>query len=45
MSPKHGGRMALLAQSIHMNYDETLKEINRQAERGFAETETKEVYL
>jgi hypothetical protein len=39
------GRMVLLAQSIEMNYDETIKEIRRQAEKGFDEHESYEVEL
>ena len=44
ITPKHKGRMVLLAQSVKMNYDETLNQIRRTAE-NFEETETKEVWL
>ena len=44
ITPKHKGRMVLLAQSVRMNYDETLKQIQRTAE-NFEESETREVWL
>ena len=44
ITPKHKGRMVLLAQSVRMNYDETLKQIQRTAE-NFEETESKEIWL
>ncbi len=42
-SPKNKDRIVLLAQSIKMNYDETVKEIQRLA-KGFEETETQVFY-
>ena len=42
-SPKNKDRIVLLAQSVKMNYDETVKEIQRLAE-GFEETETQVFY-
>lgn len=42
-APKHKGRMVLLAQSIKMNYDETIKEIERRSHTP-QEVETKYVW-
>lgn len=42
-SPKNKDRIVLLAQSIRMNYDETVKEIQRLAE-GFEESEEQVFY-
>ena len=44
MTPKHKGRMVLLAQSVKMSYDETLNQIRRTAE-NFEETETREIWV
>lgn len=43
-SAKHKGRMVLLAQSVRMNYDETVKEILRKSE-NFEESEGREIWL
>ncbi len=42
-SPKNRDRIVLLAQSVKMNYDETVKEIRNLA-KGFEETETQVFY-
>lgn len=44
-APKHQGRMILLAQSINMNYDETVKEIQRLAEDPDKIEESRYVWL
>ena len=44
ITPRHKGRMVLLAQSVKMNLDETEKAIYSMAE-NFEETETKEVWV
>lgn len=44
-SPKNKDRVVLLAQSVRMNYDETLKEIKRVIKSPEAEVERQEVYL
>jgi len=43
-APKHRGRMVLLAQSIKMNYDETIKEIERRSQNP-EQWETREVWI
>lgn len=43
-SPKNKDRIVLLAQSVRMNYDETLKEIKRVIETSETEVEREEVY-
>jgi hypothetical protein len=43
-SPKNKDRIVLLAQSIRMNYDETVKEIKRVVQSEEAEVETEEIY-
>lgn len=47
VAPQNEGRMILLAQSVEMNYDETLKEIERMAgdEADLDYTETKIEWL
>lgn len=43
-SPKNKDRIILLAQSVRMNYDATLKEIKRVIETSEAEVERKVIY-
>lgn len=43
-APENEGRIVLMAQSIAMNYDETLLEIKKLAESGQAETTVEEFY-
>jgi len=43
-APQHKGRIALLAQSVVMNYDETIKQIQRHAE-DFEFTSSREITL
>lgn len=44
-SPKNKDRVVLLAQSIRMNYDETLEEIKRVVESSETEIEREEIYV
>jgi len=44
-SPKNKDRIVLLAQSIRMNYDETLEEIKRVIETSETEEEREEIYV
>lgn len=43
-SPKNKDRIVLLAQSVRMNYDETLKEIKKMIQSSEAEVEREEIY-
>lgn len=47
IAPQNDGRMILLAQAVEMNYDETVKEIERMAgdDADLDYTETKDVWL
>lgn len=44
-SPKNKDSIVLLAQSVRMNYDETLKEIKKVIETSETETEREEIYV
>ncbi len=44
IAPQNKDRMILLAQSVVMNYDETIEEIKKAAE-NFEETEGKEIWV